>query len=96
MRAPVAGGPEELMLKRATPFLWSVTNTGIVFISSEQAFDAIDMYRFSDQRVAGVGPLGFRVAGILGHMAVSRDGRWAPATKMVRSDADLMMLDNFR
>jgi hypothetical protein len=29
-------------------------------------------------------------------MAVSRDGRWALATKMARFDSDLMRLDNFR
>jgi hypothetical protein len=29
-------------------------------------------------------------------MTVSRDGRWAMATEMVRFDSDLMLLDNFR
>ena len=54
------------------------------------------LYRFSDQRVARVGRLGFRIPGIYTHMTVSRDGRWALATKMVRFDSDLMRLDNFR
>jgi len=27
---------------------------------------------------------------------VSRDGRWALATEMVRHDSDLTLLDNFR
>jgi hypothetical protein len=30
------------------------------------------------------------------HMAVSRDGRWAAATRLVRFESDLMRLDNFR
>ena len=96
LRVPLAGGQEELVLERVWPFLWSVTDTGIVFVTRERDFDAIDVYRFSDQRVARVGRLGFRIPGIYQHMTVSRDGRWALATKMVRFDADLMRLDNFR
>ena len=96
MRAALAGGQEELVLERVRPFLWSVTDAGIVFVTREPDFDAIDVYRFSDQRVARVGRLAFRIPGIYPHMTVSRDGRWALATKMVRFDSDLMRLDNFR
>ena len=96
MRLPLGGGQEELVLERVRPFLWSVTDTGIVFVTREPDFDAIDVYRFSDQQVARVGRLGFRLPGIYTHMTVSRDGRWALATKMVRFDSDLMRLDNFR
>lgn len=96
MRRPVAGGQEELVLDRVRPFLWSVTDSGIVFVTREPDFDAIDVYRFSDQRVTRVGQLGFRIPGIFAQMTVSRNGRWALATHMVRSDSDLMMLDNFR
>jgi Tol biopolymer transport system component len=96
MRLPVAGGQEELVLERVRPFVWSVTDTGIVFVTAERDFDAIDVYGFSDQRVARLGRLGFRIPGIFNHMTVSRDGRWALATQMVRFDSDLMMLDSFR
>jgi Tol biopolymer transport system component len=96
MRVPLVGGQEELVFDRVRPFLWSVTDTGIVFVTREPDFDAIDVYRFSDERVARVGRLGFRIPGSFRHMTVSRDGRWALATKMVRFDADLMRLDNFR
>ena len=96
MRLPLDGGHEEPVLEGVRPFLWSVTDTGIVFVTRESEFDAIDMYRFSNQRVARVGRLGFRIPGIYRHMATSRDGRWALATKMVRFDSDLMRLDNFR
>jgi Tol biopolymer transport system component len=96
MRAPLAGGQEELVLERIRPFLWSVTDKGIVFLKREPDFDAIDVYRFSDQRVARIGKLGFRVPGIFALMTVSGDGRWALATDMVRFDSDLMWLDNFR
>ena len=96
MRVPLDGGQENVVLGRVRPFLWSVTTTGIVFVTREPNFDAIDVYRLSDQRVARLGRLGFRIPGIYTHMTVSRDGRWALATKMVRSDFDLMRVDNFR
>ena len=96
MRVPLAGGHEEPVLEDLRPFLWSVTDTGIVFVRREREFDAVDVYRFSDRRVAHVGRLGFRIPGIYTHMTVSRDGRWALATKMERFDSDLMRLENFR
>jgi len=96
MRLPLAGGHEEAVLEHIRPFLWSVTDTGIVFVTSEPDFDAIHTYRFSDGRIERLGRLGFRIPGIYTHMTVSRDGRWALATKMVRSESDLMRIDNFR
>ena len=95
-RAPVAGGAEELVHERIRPFLWSVTDTGIVFAAGEPDFDAMDVYRFSDRRVTRMGRLGFRIPGSFRHMTVSRDGRWAVATNMVRFESDLMRLDDFR
>jgi Tol biopolymer transport system component len=96
MRLPVGGGQEELMLEGVRPFLWAVTDTGIVFVTREPDFDAIDRYRFSDRRVARVGRLAFRVPMGFRNMAVSRDGRWVVATRLVRFDTDLMRLENFR
>jgi tricorn protease-like protein len=96
MRLPLGGGPEEPVVDGVRPFLWSVTERGIVFVTREAEFDAMDLYRFSDQRVTRVGRLGFRLSESYRHMTVSSDGRWALATKMVRFDADLMRLDNFR
>ena len=96
MRLPLDGGEAEPVVSGLRPFLWSVTDTGIAFVTREPDFDAIDVYRSSDQRVARVGRLGFRLPGIWTHMTVSRDGRWALATNMVRFEADLMRLDNFR
>jgi dipeptidyl aminopeptidase/acylaminoacyl peptidase len=96
MRLPLGGGQEELVLEGIRPFLWSVADTGIVFVTREPDFDAMDVYRFSDRRVTRAGRLGFRLPGSFTHMTVSRDGRWALATNMVRSDADLMRLDDFR
>ena len=95
-RLPLRGGPEVLILDRVRPFQWSVTDAGIVFVSHEPEFDAIDMYRFSDRRVVRMGRLEFPIPWIYPHMTVSRDGRWVLATNLVRFDSDLMRIDNFR
>jgi hypothetical protein len=84
------------VLEGIRPFQWSVTDSGIVFVTREADFDAIDRYGFSDQRAARVGRLAFRLPESYTHLTVSDDGRWALATKMVRFDADLMRLDNLR
>jgi Tol biopolymer transport system component len=96
MRAPLNGGKAEQVLERVRPFLWSVTDAGIVYLSRETQFDVIEVYRFSDRQVIRLGQLGFRVPEIFSHLTASRDGRWLLATQMVRFDADLMRLDNFR
>ena len=96
MRLPLAGGPEELLLERVRPFAWSVTGNGIVFVTRERDFDALDVYRFGDRQVARLGRLGFRIPGIFNHMAVSRDGSTASVTQLVRFESDLMRLDNFQ
>jgi Tol biopolymer transport system component len=96
MRLPLSGGQEEPVIDRVRPFLWSVTERGIVFVTREPHVDAIDVYRFGDRRVARVGRLGFRIPEIYTYMTVSPDGRWALATNLVRFDSDLMRLDNFR
>jgi Tol biopolymer transport system component len=95
-RIPLAGGQEELVLEHLRPFLWSVTDTGIVFVTREPDFDAIDVYRFSDQRTSRVGRLELRLPSFYTYMTASRDGRWAAATNLARLDADLMRIDNFQ
>ena len=96
MQLRLADGHVQPMLEHVRPFLWSVTASGIVFVTREPDFDAIDVYRFSDQRVARVGRLGFRIPSSYTYMTASRDGRWAVATNLVRFEADLMRIDNFR
>jgi Tol biopolymer transport system component len=96
MRVPLGGGQEEVVVDRVRPFLWSVTDPGIVFATREPGFDAIDVYRFGDRRVARLGRIPFRIPGIYTNMTASRDGRWVLATNLVRFDTDLMRLDNFR
>ena len=96
MRSGLADGHEELVLEHVRPFLWSVTDRGIVFVTRESDVDAIDVYRFSDQRVTRLGRLGFRIASSYTFMTTSADGRWAVTTRLARFDGDLMRIDNFR
>jgi Tol biopolymer transport system component len=96
MRMPIGGGEPEVVVAGVRPFLWSVTDAGIVFVTRGPDVDAIEMYGFRNQRVARLGRLGFRVPSIYAQMTVSRDGRWALATNLVRFESDLMRLDNFR
>jgi Tol biopolymer transport system component len=96
MRVPLGGGPEEVVVDGIRPFLWAVTDNGIVFVTRETDFDAIDVYRFRDRGTTRLGRLGFRIPRIYTHMTVSRDARWMLATKMERFDSDLMRIDNFR
>jgi hypothetical protein len=96
MRLPAGGGQEEVVLDRVRPFLWSVIDAGIVFVTREAEFDALDVYRFSDRQITRAGRLAFRIPGIYPHLTVSGDGRLALATNQVRFDSDLMWLDNFR
>jgi Tol biopolymer transport system component len=96
MRLPLGGGHEEVVLEHVRPFLWAVTDSGIVFVTREPDFDAVDVHRFSDRRVTRAGRLEFRLPGRYTHMTVSHDGRWVLATKMERFESDLMRLDNFR
>jgi len=96
MRLPLGGGQEEPVLERVRPFLWAVTDSGILFVTREPDFDAIDRYRFSDGQVARVGRLESRLPEFYANLAASLDGRWALVTKMVRFESDLMRLDNFR
>ena len=96
MRIRLVDGDEEPVLEHIRPFLWSVIDSGIVFVTREPDFDAIDVYRFSDRQVARLGRLGFRIPPFYTYMTASRDGRWAVATILARFDADLMRIDNFR
>jgi hypothetical protein len=76
------------------PSGWSVTNTGIFFITRESEFDAIDRYNFGDHQTVRLGRLSVRVAPV-GSLNVSSDGRWALVSHRV-DQSDLMMIDGFK
>jgi Tol biopolymer transport system component len=96
MRMPVDGGPPTAVLEGIYYGSWSVAEKGIVFLIHEPAFDAVDLYRFSDRKTQRLGRLPFPQSANAGRMTVSRDGRWLLVNKVDRSDADLMLVEDFR
>jgi len=51
IRMPISGGPEELVLDRVWFAKWSVTASGIAYLTPEQGHDAIKLYEFSTRSV---------------------------------------------
>ena len=96
MKMPVGGGEEVTILANVPALAWSVTEKGILFLTREPGFDAIDLYRFADQSVTRVGRIAFRLQGIYSHISFSRDAKRALATRIVRDDTDLMFINDFR
>jgi Tol biopolymer transport system component len=96
MKMPLGGGPEETVLENVPAFAWSVTQKGVFFVRREREYDAVDLYRFRDQTRVRIGLLNFRLPLVISHTAFSPDGTRALATNMVRDDADLMFIDDFR
>jgi Tol biopolymer transport system component/DNA-binding winged helix-turn-helix (wHTH) protein len=95
---PTDGGGEVAVLDRVRFGLWSVTDEGIVFLTVERDFDALDFYAFSDRRVRRLGQLPERVSRIAGYaqLRTSRDGRWAMINVTDHLEGDVMVADGFR
>ena len=96
LRMSVDGGPPTVVLEGIYYGSWSVAEKGIVFLVHEAAFDAVDLYPFSDRKTQRLGKLPFRQSNTAGRITVSRDGRWLLVNKVDRSDADLMLVEDFR
>jgi Tol biopolymer transport system component len=73
------GSEEQVVINRARSGLWAVTSRGVLFLSIEPDFDAIDLYQFPDGSVKRMGRLPFRIPRVndFGRVVFSRDGRWA-------------------
>ena len=95
---PVDGGEEKVVLEGVMGSQWAVTEKGIIFLTREAEFDALDLYRLATGKLSRIGRLPFRVTeiGDIGRLTVSRDGRWALANQTERWEADIMMVDKFR
>jgi Tol biopolymer transport system component len=104
-KVSVDGGVAEPVDVPAMPGAWDVSDTGIVFIVAEDvsagstgAADVLKVYDFAERRVRSLAELPFRVSpfGVTHSLAVSRDGRWALASHIVRWERDILVVDNFR
>jgi len=97
---PVRGGDEERVLESVRFGYWAVARRGIYFIDFEVPGDAARPVRFFDfqsRRVTEVGKVEntARWTNTPG-FAISPDGRWLLYTSLESTDADLMLVDNFR
>ena len=97
---PTEGGKEELVLDSVRFGYWAVARKGIYFIDFDVPSEAARPVRFFDFQSRRVQLLGIlentvRWTNTPG-FAISPDGRWLLYTSLESTDADLMLVDNFR
>jgi Tol biopolymer transport system component len=99
-RVPVEGGQEERVLDSVRFGYWAVAHGGIYFIDFDVPGEAARPVKFFDFESRTIKQLG-KVENTVKWtntpgFAVSPDGRWLLYTSLESSDADLMLVDNFR
>ncbi len=97
---PVGGGDEVRVLDSVRFGYWAVARNGIYFIDFDVPSDAarpVRFFNFESRQLRQVGTVENTVAwSNTPGFAISPDGRWLLYSSLERSDADLMLLDNFR
>jgi hypothetical protein len=97
---PAAGGDEVHVLDTVRFGYWAVASSGIYFIDFDVPSDAPRPVKFFDvqsRQVTQVGTVESTVSWTnTPGFAISLDGRWLLYTSLESSDADLMLVDNFR
>jgi hypothetical protein len=97
---PVDGGDEVRVLESVRFGYWAVARSGIYFIDFDVPGDAprqVRFFNFESRQVRQVGTVENTVAwSNTPGFAISPDGRWLLYSSLERSDADLMLVDNFR
>jgi hypothetical protein len=96
MSVSVDAGEEVVVLDGVRFLLWSVTQQGIVFVTSEKEGDSLDLYSFEDRKVRRLGRLPFRVSWVAGAMTVSFDNEFAVLNAIDVEQVDVMVADRFR
>ena len=99
-RVPVDGGEEERVLESVRFGYWAVWRTGIYFIDFDSPSGAgrpLKFFDFQSRRVTQPGTVENTVKWTnTPGLAISPDGRWVLYTSLESTDADLMLVDNFR
>ena len=99
-KVPVDGGEEERVLESVRFGYWAVGRTGIYFIDFDMPSEAgrpIKFFDFQSRRVKQLGAVENTVKWTnTPGFATSPDGRWVLYTNLESTDADLMLVDNFR
>jgi Tol biopolymer transport system component len=99
------GGPAALVDAAVMQGAWDVTDVGIVFVAEKvdspdasRSSKVLQAYDFATRRVHTLPELAFRVGpfGSSHLLKVSRDGRWALASRVDRWERDILVVDNFR
>jgi hypothetical protein len=97
---PVGGGEEERVLESVRFGYWTIARSGIYFIDFDVPRDAARPLKFFDFQSRRVNQLGTVESTVnwtyTPGFAISPDGHWVLYTSLESTDADLMLVDNFR
>jgi Tol biopolymer transport system component len=97
---PTGGGDEQRILESVRFGYWAVVRRGIYFIDFDVPSDArrpVRFFNFQSRQVTQVGTVENTVSwSNTPGFAISPDGRWLLYTSLESTDADLMLVDNFR
>ena len=97
---PTGGGDEQRVLESARFGYWAVARGGIYFIDFEvpsEAPPSVRFFNFQSRQVTQVGTVENTVSwSSTPGFAISPDSRWLLYTSLESTDADLMLVDNFR
>jgi Tol biopolymer transport system component/DNA-binding winged helix-turn-helix (wHTH) protein len=91
---PASGGSEAPVLPSILGGRWAVAETGVYFISPDTKSTPVPLFffGFATRRVSEIG----RIAQPVGEgLSISPDEHWIIWTQVDRSEADLVMLENF-
>jgi eukaryotic-like serine/threonine-protein kinase len=97
---PVDGGEEERVLESVRFGYWAVARSGVYFVDfnvPSHAARPIRFFDFQSHRITQVGTVENTVRWTnTPGFAISPDGRWLLYTSLESTDADLMLVDEFR
>jgi Tol biopolymer transport system component len=99
-RVPVEGGEERLVLPSVRFGYWALSQAGIYFVDFDVARDGLrrlKFFSFQSQQTTDIGAIENSVSWTnTPGFAISPDGRWLLYTSLESTDADLMLVENFR
>jgi Tol biopolymer transport system component len=97
---PTSGGHEERVLESVRFGYWAAAHSGVYFIDFDVPSDAprpVRFFNFQSRQITQVGTVENTVLwSNTPGFAISPDSRWILYTSLESTDADLMLVDNFR
>jgi dipeptidyl aminopeptidase/acylaminoacyl peptidase len=96
-RKPMTGGEEEQVTDRGHALFWDIYDQGACWTDPVPEEVTVECLHFESARVNTVArfPNGGRVRQTGPSFAVSPDGQWILYSRVVREEADLMLVDDF-